>query len=167
MERARLPATDGGEDFLIYRTLLIALLFIGCSTPLDTLPYPLTLSEKGLGAIHPNTPFDKIPSIMIGFKCEKLNIVSSNTTEIIYLIQKGSQPIAHIVSDSSGKKISEIHILSPLIKNKYHLGLGETIPQNTPLNCRDALCSYPDEPSVHYRIDPKTQTIREITFQKL
>ncbi|MFZ2890013.1 hypothetical protein [Sulfuricurvum sp.] len=166
MERARLPATDGGEDFLIYRTLLMALLFIGCSTPLDTLPYPLTLSEKGLGAIHPNTPFDKIPSIMIGFKCEKLNIVSSNTTEIIYLIQKGSQPIAQIVSNPSGNKITQIHVLSPQIKDSYNQSIGDLLSYQGAL-CKKNSCHYPAAPSVIYKIDPKTQTIREITFQKL
>lgn len=167
MERTGLSSTDGGEDILIIRIFLSVFLFIGCSSPDISLPYPLTISEEGLGAIHPDTPFEQISTSLSGFEFEKLSQISPEHPEMIYQMKRGKNLIAHIVSDSSGKKISEIHILSPLIKNKYRLGLGETLPQNTPLTCRDQLCSYPDEPSVHYRIDPKTQTIREITFQKL
>jgi hypothetical protein len=167
MERASLSSADGGEDLLSTRFLLIALVFVGCSSPNNTLPYPLIISENGLGAIHPDTPFEQISTSLSGFEFEKLSQISPQYPEMIYQMKRGDTLIAHIVSDSSGKKISEIHILSPLIKNKHHLGLGETIPQNTPINCRDELCSYPDEPSVYYRIDSNTRTIREITFQKL
>lgn len=167
MERASLSSADGGENLLIIRIFLSALLFIGCSSPNTALPYPLIISEEGLGAIHPETPFEQISTSLSGFEFEKLSQISPEHPEMIYQMKRGGRLIAHIVSDSSGKKISKIHILSPLIKNKHHLGLGETIPQNTPLHCRDELCSYPDEPSVYYRVDPKTQTIREITFQKL
>ena len=167
MERASLTSTHGREDILSTRLLIIALLFIGCSSQNTTLPYPLTISEEGLGAIHPDTPFEQISTSLSGFEFEKLSQISPEHPEMIYQMKRGGRLIAHIVSDSSGKKISEIHILSPLIKNKHDIGLGETIPQNTPLNCRDELCSYPDEPSLYYRIDSKTRTIREITFQKL
>lgn len=167
MERTRLPPTDGGESLLIYRILLSAFLLIGCSNSDNALPYPLTISEEGLGAIHPNTPFTQISASVNGFEFEKLSQISPENPAIIYQMKRGDNLIAQIVSDTSGKKISTIHILSPQIKNKYNLGLGDPLPQTQTLTCRDELCSYDDEPSLHYQIDPKTRTIREITFQKL
>lgn len=167
MERTHLPPADGGESLLIYRILLSAFLLIGCSNSDNALPYPLTISEEGLGAIHPNTPFTQISTSLSGFEFEKLSQISPENPEIIYQMKRGDRLIAQIVSDASGKKISAIHVLSPQIKNKDNLGLGDPLPQTQTLTCRDELCSYGDEPSLHYRIDPKTRTIREITFQKL
>jgi len=152
---------------LIIRTLLSAFLVIGCSTPNNTLPYPLTISEEGLGAIHSDTPFEKISISLNGFEFEKLSRISPEHPEMIYQMKRGENLIAQIISDSSGKKISAIHILSPLIKNKENLGLGDSIPQSSAIICHDELCAYADEPSLQYRIDPNGRTIREITFQKL
>lgn len=167
MERASISSADGGESLLIYRIFLLAFLLIGCSNPDKTLPYPLTISEEGLGAIHPNTPFEQIEFSLSGFEFEKLSQISPEYPEMIYQMKRGNSRVAQIVSDASGKKISSIHILSPQIKNKGNLGLGNPLPQTQTLICHDELCSYTDEPSLHYRIDPKTRTIREITFQKL
>lgn len=167
MERACLTATDGGANLLIARILLAAFLLIGCSSPNTTLPYSLTISEEGLGAIHPDTPFEQINTTLSGFEFEKLSQVSPEHPEMIYQMKRGDNLIAHIISDSSGKKISAIHILSPLIKNKHNLGLGDPFPQSAAVICHDTLCRYIDEPSLQYRIDLKERSIREITFQKL
>jgi hypothetical protein len=140
---------------------------IGCSSPNTALPYPLTISEEGLGAIHPDIPFEQISTTLSGFDFEKLSQISPQHPEMIYQMKRGGNLIAHIISDTSGKKIAAIHILSPLIKNKHNLGLGDSIPQSGVVNCHDELCTYTDEPSLHYRIDPNGRTIREITFQKL
>jgi len=167
MERAGLASADGGEDLLIIRTLLSAFLVIGCSTPNNTLPYPLIISEEGLGAIHPDTPYDEISTSLSGFEFEKLSQISPEHPEMIYQMKRGKALIAHIVSDPSGKKISAIYILSSQIKTKNNLGVGDPLPQTESLKCLNDLCQNTDEPSLHYRIDPKTRTIREITFQKL
>lgn len=167
MERTCLPSTHGGADILILRILITALILIGCSTPSDTLPYPLLISEEGLGAIHPDTPFEKISTSLSGFEFEKLSQISPQESEIIFQMKRGNSVMAHIVSDASGKKIVSIHILSPLIKNKNNQGLGDLLPQTKTLKCADDLCHYPEEPSLLYRIDPKSRTIREITYQKL
>lgn len=167
MERARIPSTDGGESLLIYRILVFAFLLIGCNNSDNTLPYPLIISEEGLGAIHPDTPFTQISTSLNGFEFEKLSQISPEYPEMMYQMKRGNSPVAQIVSDASGKKISAIHILSPLIKNKHNLGLGNPLPHTQTLICHDQICSYDDEPSVHYQIDPKTRTILEITFQKL
>jgi hypothetical protein len=152
---------------LILRSLLIALFFIGCGTPDKRLPYPLIISEEGLGAIHPNTPFAQVTTTLSGFAFEKLSQISPEQSETIFQMKRGEGVLAHIISDSSGKKIASIHILSPLIKNKLNQGLGDIVLQTNTLECRDDLCHYPDEPSIHYRIDRKNRTIREITYQKL
>lgn len=167
MERAYLTPAHGGANLLITRILLAAFLLIGCSSPNTTLPYSLTINEEGLGAIHPNTPFEQISTLLSGFEFEKLSQISPEHPEIIYQIKRGDNLIAQIISDTSGKKISAIHILSPLIKNIHNLGLGDPLPQNSSVICHDTLCRYTDEPSVQYRIDPKGRSIREITFQKL
>ena len=167
MERACLTAADGGANLLIIRTLLIALLFIGCSSQNTTLPYPLTISEEGLGAIHPDTPFNQITTSLSGFTFEKLSQISSDQSNTILQMKRGDSPIAQIVSDPSGKKISAIYILSSQIKTKNNLGLGDPLPQTESLECLNNLCQNTDEPSIRYQIDPKPRTIREITFQKL
>ncbi|MDP3291821.1 MAG: hypothetical protein Q8M43_07295 [Sulfuricurvum sp.] len=167
MERTCLPSAHGGADILILRILITALVLIGCSTPSDTLPYPLLISEEGLGAIHPDTPFEQISTSLSGFEFEKLSQISPQESEILFQIKRGNTAMAHIVSDSSGKKIASIHILSPLIKNKNNQGLGDLLLQTKTLKCADNLCHYPEEPSLLYRIDSKSRTIREITYQKL
>lgn len=166
MERAGLSPTDGGENLLITR-ILLPFLFIGCTTPSNTLPYPLTLNEEGLGAIHSDTPFAQIRSSLSGFEFEKLSQISPEHPQMIYQMKRGNTLIAQIVSDPSGKRIAAIHILSPLIKNKNHQGLGDSLPLSTTLQCQDQECHYTDEPSLHYRIDPKKRTILEITYQRL
>ena len=167
MERTCLPSAHGGADILIHRSLLIALFLIGCGTPDETLPYPLTVSEEGLGAIHPNTPFAQVNTALSGFAFEKLSQISPEQSEIMFQIKRGDAVMAQVISDSSGKKIASIHILSPLIKNKYNQGLGDVLLQTKALECADDLCHYRNEPSLHYRIDTKNRTIREITYQKL
>jgi hypothetical protein len=167
MERTCLSPTDDGANLLIIRTLLAAFLVIGCSSVETTLPYPLTISEEGLGAIHPDTPFDQISTALSGFEFEKLSQISSDQSHTIVQIKRSHSLIAQIVSDSSGKKISAIYILSPQIKNKNHLGIGDPLPQSDSLKCDNDLCQSTDEPSLHYRIDVRDRTIREITFSRL
>jgi hypothetical protein len=152
---------------LIIRSLFIAFFLIGCNSQNSTLPYPLIISEEGLGAIHPDTPFDQITTSLSGFEFEKLSQISPERPEMIYQMKRRKALIAQIISDSSGKKISEINILSSQIKNKSNLGIGDPLPQTELLRCSNDLCQNTNEPSVHYRIDPKTRTIREITFSRL
>lgn len=82
-------------------------------------------------------------------------------------MKRGEKTVAEIISDGSGKKIAEIQILSPLVKNKYNQGLGDLLPASKSLQCNDDLCHNKNEPSVHYRIDQNTRTIKEITFSRL
>jgi len=167
VERTGLPSAHGGADILILRILITALVLIGCSTPSDTLPYPLLISEEGLGTIHPNTPFNQVKTALSGFEFEKLSQISPQQSEIMFQMKRGNTVMAQIISDSSGKKIASIHILSPLIKNKNNQGLGDLLLQTKALECNDDLCYYREEPSLLYRIDSKSRTIREITYQKL
>jgi hypothetical protein len=150
------------------RFLLIALglWLAGCSEQSTALPYPLTISQEGLGAIHPDTPFEEIPTRMLGFECEKLSAVSSSDPTLIYQIKRGGKPLADIVSDPSGKKIVSIHILSPLIRDSHDQALGEVLGAE-PFVCDGARCVDPQSPSVRYTIHPSTRTIREITHQRL
>jgi hypothetical protein len=148
-------------------SLLAALFLSGCDAPNEPLPYPLTISEEGLGAIHPDTPFDQINTSLNGFSFEKLSRISSEQSESIFQIKRGEKVIAQIISDSSGKKIASIHILSPLVKNRDNLGLGDPLPLSETLICTDEQCTSRDEPSLSYRIDPNGRTIREITFSRL
>ncbi len=150
------------------RLFLIVLgLFIGgCSEQDKALPYPLTLTKEGLGAIHPDTPFEEIPTLMLGFECEKLTAVSSYDQGLIYQIKRGEDPIAHIVSDRSGKRVASIHLLSPLIKDAYDQAIHEPLKEK-PFLCVGERCSDPASPEIFYTIDPKNRTILEITYQKL
>lgn len=167
MERTRFDSAHGGEGILIYRFLIIALLFIGCGSVDTHLPYPLTISEEGLGMIHPDTPFDQITTTLSGFEFDKLSQVSSDHNSVILQIKRANHPIAQIVSDETGKKIAAIYITSNLIKNKQGIGLGDPLAQNDQIHCNATECISKNEPSVHYRIDPEHRTILEITFSPL
>lgn len=170
MERARFHPTHGGACFLIARILSllpIVLTIGGCYLPNEPLPYPLTISEEGLGAIHPETPFDQVNTKLSGFTFEKLSQISPDHPETIFQIKRGENVIAQIISDTSGKKIATILITSPLVKNRQNQGLGDPLPMDKTLHCDDNLCSNTNEPSLLYRIDPNGRIIREITFSRI
>ncbi len=155
---------------MIIRTLILSLFTLiinGCDTPNEPLPYPLTISEDGLGAIHADTPFDQVSTTLSGFIFEKLSQISPDQNQFIFQMKRGKSAVADIVSDPSGKKIAEIQVVSPLIKNKYSQGLGDILPLSKTLLCSDTLCHNENEPSVHYRIDRNTRMIKEITFSRL
>ncbi|MGD9654589.1 MAG: hypothetical protein AB7U44_05275 [Sulfuricurvum sp.] len=149
--------------------IAVCLLFFmyGCQSPERNLPYPLTVTEDGLGAIHADTPMDLIQSKLSGFSFEKLSQITPEHPEIIVQLKRGSNILAQIVSDRSGKKISAIVIVSPLITNRHNEGITGQLRSNIPLTCDENGCFYTDEPSVRYRLDPSDKTIREITYQKL
>lgn len=140
---------------------------MGCTVPKNTLPYPLTISEEGLGTLNFDTSFEQINTSLIGFDFQKLSRISAEQNCIIVQIKRGGKTIAQIFSDPSGKKIVTIAILSPLIKNKSNIGLGDPLPLNKNLICNDNRCHSEMEPSLHYRIDPSSRIIREITFSRL
>lgn len=170
MGRTCLPPAYGGADILIFRRFalpVLALLLTGCLTQNTALPYSLRITEEGLGAIHANTPFDQVNTSLSGFTFEKLSQISPGQSEMIYQMKRGERVLAHIVSDPSGKKIATIHILSPLIKNKYGQGVSDPLPRTNTLLCTAEECRYRDEPSIRYRIDSNQRTIREITFSPL
>lgn len=148
-------------------TLATIVIFSGCSTQSDEFPYPLVISEEGLGSIHPSTPFQEVNTRLSGFSFDKFSQISPERPESIYQIKRGKNVIAQISSDLSGKKISSIHILSPLIKNKYHQGIGDTLTLRPALICKNNTCHYANEPSVHYTLNPNGQTVREITFSRI
>ncbi|MDD2369227.1 MAG: hypothetical protein PHQ90_07995 [Sulfuricurvum sp.] len=147
--------------------LVAIVIFAGCSTQSDEFPYPLVISEEGLGSIHPNVPFEEVNTRLNGFSFDKFTQISPEHPESIYQIKRGKNVIAQISSDPSGKKISSIHIVSPLIKNKYHQGIGDILTPRADLVCKNDTCSYANEPSVHYALDPDGQTVREITFSRI
>jgi hypothetical protein len=170
VERACFDPAYGGAGILIFRLplfLILTLFFFACSTPSNTLPYLLSISEEGLGAIHPETPFDQVNTKLSGFTFEKLSQISPDHPETIFQMKRGENVIAQIISDPSGKKIASIVIISPLVKNRQNQGLGDPLPVDKTLHCDDNLCSKTDEPSLFYRIDPNDRIIREITFSRL
>jgi len=148
-------------------SVFFLLLTLGCSSPDNSLPYPLIIREEGLGAIHADMPFDLIQSSLNGFTFEKLSQITPDHPEIILQVKRGNSVLAQIISDRSGQKISAIIIVSPLIKNRHNEGLTDPLKAKTPLSCHQGICFYTDEPSIRYKLDPVTQTVREITYQKL
>lgn len=168
MERTCLASADGGTDFLMVRLGIfwtIFILFIGCGSPDETLPYPLTITQEGLGPLHPTTPFEEVPTAMIGFESQKLSLISPDQTEVIYAISKGSHTVAHVFSDTSGKKIDAIHVLSVHVQDVHGQKIGSALEASIP--CGNGRCSDPSSPSISYEIDPKTRIIRQINYQRL
>lgn len=168
MERTRFDSTHGGAGILkALLTLAAVLILAGCSTQSDDLPYPLMISEEGLGSIHPSTPFEEVNTRLSGFTFDKFSQITPEHPESIYQIKRGKNVIAQISSDSSGKKISSILIVSPLVKNKYRQGIGDILTPRADLICENTTCHYANEPSVLYTLNPNGQTVREITFSRL
>ena len=151
----------------VFFPLLLSFFINGCDTPNRALPYSLIITENGLGALHGTTPFNEVNTALSGFEFEKLSPISPDQKEIIFLMKRGGDTVAQIVSDPTGKKIGSIHIVSPLIKNIHHQGLGDTLQPDASLKCTDTQCTDSREPSVHYRIDRDTRIIKEITFSPL
>lgn len=143
----------------------ICILFTGCGSPDEILPYPLTITQEGLGPLHPTTPFEEVPTAMIGFESQKLSLISPEQTEVIYAISKGSHTVAHVFSDTSGKKIEAIHILSVQVQDGHGQKIGYVLDASIP--CDHTQCSDPSSPSIRYEIDPKTRIIRQINYQRL
>lgn len=167
MERACISSADGGKDLLMRRlTILLFFLLSGCSEQSTTLPYPLIISQEGLGAIHPGTPIDQIPTLMVGFEVEKLSAVSSVDQATIYQIKRNGATLAQVISDKSGKKVDSIHVLSPLIKDTYDQGINEPLKEQS-FHCQGNQCTDTSSPQMSYTVDPKNRTILEITYQKL
>lgn len=148
---------------------LLPLLLIGCRNPPNNLPYPVTLTREGMGAIHAGGTFDiallrgKLP----GFELEKLSEVTSEMGQTIVRLKRNDQSVALIVSDTHGDTISRIIILSPLIKNARGVGINDILPPSERLQCIRDECRYTDEKTITYRLDPHTHIIREITLQSL
>jgi len=143
--------------------------FNACSQPNNVLPYPLTITEEGLGAIHPERPYDfnTLQASLPGIDFIRFEPVSSESIEHIILLKRGSINIAQIFIEPNQKKIHEIFILSSQIKNKDHRGIGDTLNQRSSLHCEADLCRYTDEPSVSYKINIQTHRILEISYRKL
>lgn len=145
------------------------LVFSSCSQPTNILPYPLTITEEGVGAIHPSQPYDFniLRSSLPGIECIRLHSVSSADQRQIILLKRGTENLAQLLIASDQKNIQEIVILSSQIKNKDRRGIGETLASRTTLHCTKSICRYNDEPSLEYKLDPLTHRILEISYRKL
>lgn len=148
---------------------MLPLLFWGCHHSSDTLPYPLTLSEEGMGSVHPGDSFDiallrgKLP----GFELELLSPVASAKSAPLIRLKREEREIALFGSDPEGSRITEIIILSPLVKNDEGIGINDPLPDSDAIRCNGDECRYRDHPSITYRIETASRTIREISLQKL
>lgn len=140
--------------------------FAGCTSDDNRLPYSLVITEEGLGAIKASTPFEEAGHTLMGFETRKLSQITPRNPELIWELRRGKSAIAHIVSDTSGKKIDRIEILDPRVKNRLGKGLGDTLDSASQIDCNHGECRYANEPSVLYRIDD-SRTIREIVYRKL
>lgn len=171
MGRQSLPAADGREALLnpaLPLLLASALLFVGCGVSEDSLPYPLTITDEGVGAIRPGMAFDssRIQSTLPGFTVDAVSRISPQKEPMILLLKRGDTPILYLLPDSEGKQILRITALSPLIKDRYDQGIGDPLRTTPSLSCKESECFYADTPGVRYTLDPAGR-IREITVQKL
>ena len=141
----------------------------GCGPSGGSLPYPLTVTSEGLGAIHPQDPFDPkaVEMKLPGFNVEKVSPITPSDPEPILILKRGGTTIAYLSPDSSGETIAQISVVSPLVRDKRGQGIADTIQQTPDLVCKRNLCRYHDDSRLIYQIDPQTGTIREITVQKL
>ncbi len=149
--------------------ILLSLLFWGCHDSPVSLPYPLTITPEGVGAIHLNGTFD-IPLLcgkLPGFEIKKLSSVTPDQPQTILQLTRYDEPIALIVSDSSKTTIAQIIVRSPLIKDSAGVGVNNILPISEKLRCDHNQCRYQDKPAITYRIEPQSRSIREIIVQQL
>lgn len=147
--------------------ILLPLLFWGCHDASTPLPYPLTISPEGVGAIHINGNFD-IPLLcgkLPGFEIKKLSSVTPDQPQTILQLTRYDEPILLIVSDSSETKIAQIIVRSPLIKDSAGVGVSDILPISEKLRCDHNQCRYQDKPTITYRIESQSRSIREIIVQ--
>lgn len=171
MGRKDLFAAHGGETLLIRYLLYsipIALFLSGCGSTQENLPYPLTITQEGVGAIHPGDTFDasRIQSALPGFTVETVSQISPQKAPMILIIKRGDNPIVYLLPDADGKNIAQITVLSPLVKDKLNQGVGDNLKPSPSLSCDVDVCRYADFPALGYTIEAD-RTIREITVQKL
>jgi hypothetical protein len=122
-----------------------------------------------MGSVHPGSSFDiallrgKLP----GFELELLSQVASAKNAPLIRLKREEKAIALLVSDPEGSVITEIIVLSPLIKNKEGIGVSDPLPDTDAIRCIRDECRYRDHPSITYRIQTDSRTVREISLQKL
>lgn len=149
---------------------IAALLVVGgCKSPDSLLPYPLAVTAEGIGPVHIGESFN-IPMLrgkLPGFDLEKLSEVTSANGQTILRLKRHESPIALVISDPKGEVIDEVVVLSPLVKDSHGAGINDILKASGHLRCIQEICRDSDIPSITYRIRPDTQTIREITVQRL
>lgn len=151
--------------------ILLAVFFTltGCRSPEEPLPYPLTFGSEGLGPIRLGGDFDiaSIQGKLPGFTVEKMSLVTSGKPETLFLLKRGEHVIAQIVPDAEGKHISQITLLTERIQDVRGHKIGEALRGELGLSCTKDECRCESDRALHYRIDPDSRIIREITVQKL
>ncbi len=149
--------------------LVLPLFLASCHSPQEPLPYPLTLSEEGLGAIHPGEKYDPalLQGKMPGFTLEKLSLITPGKAQTLLALKRGDHLLAHIFPDASEERIERITLHSDLIKDRRGQGIGDAILEDAKLQCGAHQCTYGTGTPLSYRIDPKSRVILEITLQKL
>jgi hypothetical protein len=147
--------------------ILLSLLFWGCHDSRTPLPYPLTITPEGVGAIHLNGTFD-IPLLcgkLPGFEIKKLSSVIPDQPQTILQLTRHDEPIVLIVSDSTETRIAQIIVSSPLLKDSAGVGINDILPLSERVRCDHNQCHYKDIPTIIYSIEPQSRSIREITVQ--
>lgn len=150
-------------------TLVLALFLTNCHSPQEPLPYPLTLSEEGLGIIRPGGIYDSslIQSKMPGFTVEKLSLITPGKAQTLLALKRGDHLLAHIFPDGAEEHIERITLHSDLIKDHRGQSIGDVIQTDGDLHCGADECHYGTETALFYRTDPKSRIILEITLRKL
>jgi len=100
-----------------------------------------------------------------GFELEEFSEVTAEKTRTLIRLKRGNMPIALLFADDQSTRLNEILILSPLLKNAQGVGINDPLPLSERITCVHDECRAADEPSIIYRIAPKTHTIREIVLQ--
>lgn len=171
MGRESLASTDGGEGILRFSVSALAGIFLlsGCSQPDASLPYPVQVSGEGVGPLHPGTTFDvnTIRPKLPGFDVEVLSRISPDAKGGLLLVKRHGTSICTIEADAKGENIVRIDVLSPLVKDGYHQGIGDVLSDSTPVECVSDTCHDRRSPALEYRIDPNSRVIREIVVRKL
>ncbi len=105
-----------------FTLLLITLLLTsGCSSPQQSLPYPLELSGKGIALLTKETPFNvaTINSKLLGFDLQQFTFFKTGVAHPVIRVTHNREEIMLIHPSDDKESIVSITVTSAKVTHKY------------------------------------------------
>jgi hypothetical protein len=142
------------------------LLLLGCSSP-SGMPYKVTFTSEGLGAIKATTLFDtaKIAALLPGFEAKLFSRFEAGRTYSLIRLQRGGKVLCDCYPDASGKYIGRIESVLEEVQTARGAHVGAQLQKATckeQLNTGEVLCAL--EPHLYAEIDETQHIVRLVWY---